>query len=81
MTTEQDFAIALAKADFIQSLEQACQSAGGGSWESFRNCTFEGVVDTLSRNGVRMIYDERYHMNNYLDVARKALPALQHLNQ
>lgn len=77
MTKEEEFAAALAKSDFVQTLNSACCSAGGGSWDSIKNERFEDAVDILARNGLRMIYDDRYHMNNFMETACKAAPALQ----
>lgn len=80
MTKEEEFAIALAKADFVQTLNAACAAAGGGSWDSIKNERFEDAVDILARNGLRMLYSDRYHMNQFMETACKAAPALQFIN-
>ena len=52
------------RGDFWCKLEEAMQQAGGGyPIERIADMKLKDIVDALAQNGIRMIYDERWHIN------------------
>lgn len=43
---------------FIKGLNDSCDKAGGGSYESFKHSTLEELADILPQNGIHFTYFE-----------------------
>lgn len=52
------------RGDFWCKLEEAMQQAGGGyPVERLANMKLKEIVDVLAQNGIRMTYDDHWHIN------------------
>lgn len=52
------------RGDFWIKLEEAQKQAGGGySVERIADMKLKDIVNVLAQNGIRMTYDERWHIN------------------
>ena len=41
---------------FIKGLNDACEKAGGGSYDSFKELTLEQLSDIMPQNGIHLTY-------------------------
>lgn len=78
-TIVEKYAIALCKAEFVKMFDHACDSAGGGSWETLKKNSLEDVVDVLARNGLRIVYADTYHMSKKFEMAEKLNEVMPYL--
>lgn len=68
--TDVDIRIILSNLDFEKKLVQSFNDAGGGCLDAFKRLTGEEIIDIFARNGLRMTYNESWHMDqiNKFDV-------------
>lgn len=74
-----DCAHALVCADWVMRFREACDKAGGGSWETVKRMTVEDAMHLLAPNGIRFCYDDAAHIKNAEDAAAAMSNALQFL--
>ena len=56
------------RGDFWVKLEEAMRQAGGGFHvERMIDMEFKYIVDVLAQNGIRMIYDKKWHIDTLLN--------------
>lgn len=71
-----DCAHALACADWVMRFREACDNAGGGSWESVKKMTVEDAMHLLAPNGIRFCFVESSHVSKLNDTAHAMKHAL-----
>ena len=76
-----DFQKAIVYAEFVKSLNVACDNAGGiVDWDKYKNMTLEEFMKLIAPNGVRFFYDPKAEISRnvyeaeLMEIAYKFLP-------